>query len=680
MRRSDTDHAWINWKGIWFKIYGDPSTDEVRYLMTKSANALQDLKDQNVYGLDLIERTVPPFYKVISNFGKDEIHIFPEVVKEKRRVVHRIPYKEEYEKIRVDIIPAFEVYGYKDGEWTQLGYVTCSSMSWKPPYTYWRTDNVIGPDLTAAQVAAARAVNPGITVDPFMWCQYKAKHYDQPPGIQAALKPYSGVLQNKEVLIEYEGDTEITIMDISSKFEQIVDRPYHWSGGTWQMNLPTQVNTEGSTILDVPWLTHSYYIACLVSGKTPATGNISYHRPYSAYKHKDWTFGTYLTINNIKVDSTDLGAWKDNYTFPLLQQMGQCSWSSWYVPAPPLPFGPYINDLKCKVSVWDAWQRAGCVGACDLTGCNMPGENCADICDCNALIFSTPLIYTGCPGQGDLAADLGTASYYPPSPWARCNKDYSMGGSYVIPDRYASNCKDLNEHIFWCSRQDNIDIRAYRTMYYRCVDGTEIGDYQGCPTGSSLVLKAIETIVDKYNLIHIDCIIDSMWLSRVVDMDYTWSYLRQWRDEYWGIAHSRYYKFTEESNMLACLISAWNYDINYHTDDNGNWLPSATFPADASVNRWLFMIYSPANPGKLDMKPGLEYDINGIPRGNANSSDCVGFDAGYQMGTKYLFAIPGFTDPDGGPLLCYGEYRLFEITEREKKVVTEYELESVDEY
>jgi len=251
-------------------------------------------------------------------------------------------------------------------------------------------------------------------------------------------------------------------------------------------------------------------------------------------------------------------------------------------------------------------------------------------------------------------------------------------------------------------------------MRQTIVDGTTyahsaIGEY-GCPVGQERVLKRIETVIDDHDLVDVYCVINNQRFPWSLDEENYWTYMREWRDDYLDDIHSRYYKFGDGESFW-CLVSAWNYDVDYESDDNGEYPGTKVWPDDAEVNRWLFMVYKSGSPNRFDMRPGLEFDINGIQRGSGDGVDCVGFDADYgleevvyaetwesggqvrladpQSGIDALyypadvwaFAIPGFAensglrDPDGGPLLCLGTYRLLRIVETLDTITTKTEKE-----
>jgi len=680
----------VNMYGIRYFIDGDLSDPHVKKLMVQARNDLQQMKDRNINNIGHIWLDKPNAYKIVSQFGIDSVYInVPEFKKKERKKIVIEELKEKQEIIS-GLYPAFEVYGYESGTWKQLGYVTGAVGTWKPPYKFWPTENVIPPDLTREQAAAIRADNPSITVDPFMWCQYKAKFYANGPTDIASKKPYDGVLEDKEVLRVYEGDTEIVIVDIATKFEEIADVPRKYNeAGNWVTDDAVEAETKGAAhiggITFHPGL-NGYSVQCKADGYYPGTSIVEYRKPYGAFRHADWSFGEYLAINNVKVDSTQREPKRQHYTWPLLQQSGGCSWGSAYT-APVPDVAAAIAYLACMIQQWKDWAEGGFIGHCLMSPCGALPTSYCDGC-ANALDFvelndpGYTYIPASCPGLGVIDAPLGDLDYAELL-YGICKKDFLLDDAWPYPNRYASNCKDLSEHVFWLGYHDERDVRSYAITEHIVMDGNywSTSGQLGCPSaesgGDEYVLRAVETIADYRKNSNVYCIINDRRFPWVEEMNDWVAYLGEYRDDYIEDIHSRYYKIGEEATPFWCLVSAWNYDIDFEMDDSGNWISGATFPDDAEVNRWIFMIYKSENPDHFDMRPGLEFDKNGNQRGSDNS-DCVGFDADYDIpdAADWPFAIPGWqndsglTDPDGGPLICLGHYRLFNITKIEEPVIS----------
>ena len=94
--------AWFNHNGVWFRVHGDPGTDEARELMRMAVSDLSLSKAQNVNNLEIVDVNRFPFYQVKSHFGKDTIELWPEKLVEEKR--------EPFEHIQVSPRKETKVY------------------------------------------------------------------------------------------------------------------------------------------------------------------------------------------------------------------------------------------------------------------------------------------------------------------------------------------------------------------------------------------------------------------------------------------------------------------------------------------------------------------------------------------------------------------------------------------
>jgi len=138
------DFAWLNLGGTWFKVHGDPGSDEAKVLMRKAISDLEISKAQNVNDLEIVDVNRFPFYQAKSHFGKDTIELWPErIEREKKRPLEEILKKEEKE-IRIQYFIAFEAY---DSTGNQIGYVVCTDGA-LGGYQLILSDNVVNPNPT----------------------------------------------------------------------------------------------------------------------------------------------------------------------------------------------------------------------------------------------------------------------------------------------------------------------------------------------------------------------------------------------------------------------------------------------------------------------------------------------------------------------------------------------------
>ena len=79
-----SEFAWLNLGGTWFKVYGDPGSDEAKVLIKKAISDLAISKMQNVNNLEVIDVNRFPYYHIQSREGMDIIKIYPKVGKEER--------------------------------------------------------------------------------------------------------------------------------------------------------------------------------------------------------------------------------------------------------------------------------------------------------------------------------------------------------------------------------------------------------------------------------------------------------------------------------------------------------------------------------------------------------------------------------------------------------------------
>jgi len=133
--------AWFNHNGVWFRVHGDPGTDEARELMRMAVSDLSLSKTQNVNNLEIVDVNRFPFYQITSHFGKDTIELWPERYAEKKKGY----YRETTERTKKEIIPkyfiAFEAY---NSSGSQIGYVVCTDGA-LGGYELLVTDNVVNP-------------------------------------------------------------------------------------------------------------------------------------------------------------------------------------------------------------------------------------------------------------------------------------------------------------------------------------------------------------------------------------------------------------------------------------------------------------------------------------------------------------------------------------------------------
>ena len=714
MRRLQEGGQQFYLAGVRFRVFGDPLSNYIRQMVHASMMDLQKLKDRSDDSLEIIDYERAPFYRVRSRFGKDEIYVYPEVGAEKRKVELEREWEIPKEERRVYLTPAFEVWGFNEGQFTQLGYVTGAPGTWKPPYTFWPTDNVAPPDATKEQMEVIRANNPSVTVDPFMWCQYKAKNYTRGPNEIAAYKQYDGILQDKDILSLTKGTTRISIREIATKFEEFAYYPYYYNeSGSWVRSYPVEVETTGYSIIDSdPQIYSHKHIKDVGSGYWAMLETPGYYMRYSAYKFSDWSFGTYLDINGEKVGSTEQPPRIEHYDFPLLWEMADCAISGWtFATLPNIAQAEALTaHYECVFSAWEDWVKAGGVGACDSSACGLepyggsPVPTDCDFCSYgyqfeDTVYWAALASHTAYPFNSDYDAVVCSLASREMQR-GLCDKDFVHLNVYPI-DRYASNCRDTSEHIFWAGITDYTDIKSYESKIYLLDNNVVWSDPLDGVLG-----KTFETVHEDYRVFSEHCVVNNKFFPWIEDAPEADVWMGEWRDDYLDVIHSRYYRFkdlTEPGSEFWCLVSAWNYDYDWELTDDGNYPGTKVWPDDAEVHRWIFMIYKSSDPDHFDMRPGAEFDKFGNLRGSADSSDCVGFDSdyaieispGYTMDSSVLnaeilnnpdfwypdfwtFAIPGFQDneslqsPDGGPLFCFGHYRLLEITEIEEPTKTKH--------
>lgn len=272
----------VNLQGISYYIYGDPGTEQAKQLMTIATKDLKELKGRNINDLDTIEFTRPPYSHVRSCFGKDEIFIYPDVGVRKEGLVEKIVIEKEKEDIRIEYLPAFEVY---DQSGNQIGYVVCESGTWQPLYTPLLTDNVIAYDASRAEVEIAR--NQGVTVYPFYFPNWKY-YYGGGDGNPADRPFDEPVLLDQEVLRIYDGETETIYEDVACTFEELIVEPdwvsYEYTGSGEWTNEPWYPDPSGTHCYGVDnspstyfarlrdyysvnnWATPEQYLQCTVPG------------------------------------------------------------------------------------------------------------------------------------------------------------------------------------------------------------------------------------------------------------------------------------------------------------------------------------------------------------------------------------------------------------------------------
>jgi len=138
------EFAWLNLGGVWFKVHGDPGSDEAKVLMKKAISDLVISKAQNVNELEVIDVDRFPYYHIKSREDKDVIELWPErIVKKKRKPLEEI-LKKKKEDIRPIYFIAFEAY---DSTGNQIGYVVCTDGA-LGGYQLILSDNVVRPHPT----------------------------------------------------------------------------------------------------------------------------------------------------------------------------------------------------------------------------------------------------------------------------------------------------------------------------------------------------------------------------------------------------------------------------------------------------------------------------------------------------------------------------------------------------
>jgi len=137
------EFAWFNLGGVWFKIHGDPGSDEAKVLMKKAVGDLAISKAQNVNNLDIIDVNRHPYYNIKSHYGNDVIEIWAGREELKRRKPLEIILEKEDEPFSPNCI-AFEAY---DFEGNRIGYVLCADGA-LGGYQLILSNNVVNPHPT----------------------------------------------------------------------------------------------------------------------------------------------------------------------------------------------------------------------------------------------------------------------------------------------------------------------------------------------------------------------------------------------------------------------------------------------------------------------------------------------------------------------------------------------------
>ena len=236
MRRLQKGGAHFFLNGIRFRVFGDPTTEYCKNMMLVAQIDLQKLKDRSDESLTIIDHEVGPYFRVRSRNGQDEIYIYPEVGAKERVVEREIVIPEEREEVKVEYLPAFEVYNESK---EQIGYVICESGTFNAPYTLILTDNVIDPWVGRDEAEIVKAASPAITVDPFLWPMWKywfTDYYGEPE-----LRPFdTETLEDKEILRQSSlyPDKEVKVIyrDIACKFEELLIKDLEWPDQTYDLD------------------------------------------------------------------------------------------------------------------------------------------------------------------------------------------------------------------------------------------------------------------------------------------------------------------------------------------------------------------------------------------------------------------------------------------------------------
>jgi len=643
----------VNLDGIRFHITGDPTSEEARRRIHAARLDVKQLNVTHPVPISRLER--PGKYEIRTTHGRHEVTMtIPEVPVPP--VIERRPIEQEFPMVRY--VPAFDVWGYKDGTWGQVGYAICSN-GWDGPYEFLETENVITPYpegqfqsyptgmwWTRELVAAHREENPRSTVDPFLWPAWKGYYRNWRPSRQSAMKPFDGVLKTKtiEVGLNTKG-RQRQITEMVSTFEDIFYYPYHDEDGSWRENTPVETETlemggPGAIVKD-----YYTYVKCSDGWRYSPTISTLVNRWFSCYRHFNDDRGLFCVINNIEVPSTRQAPNFLLYDWPTKAQGPNCGWSSWYEHKSP-PWDEWLSNLVCTMLLWFE-STTGCYD------CSTCWDGCTIRCACNNEV-NRGLTFKSLSEDNIPSKNRTPSTGDGPETWApsyrtrlyeRCIKNWTNNNHNT--HYFSSNCQDLQEHIFWYMKRPQTFRATYDWTQYVPVNGTPIGWGPGCSSGDVITSWTTEKVHNDEDYEDQHCVINNEWFPWFENRPADWIYYPSgWRDSYLEQIHSRYFKFNEDE--FWCLVTAWNYDYTYDVNDDGNYNPEGTLET-ADPNRKLFMIYRSSDPGRFDMRPGED-------------SQCVAFDI-VTPKTSGLFAIPGLTDPDGGPLLSYGHFRLFRIME-----------------
>jgi len=202
---------WFNINNVWFKVFGDSSSQAGKELMLQATADLLKLKESNVNNLDAQFLNRRPFYTIVSNINQftglneNVITIWTEEYEKEIGVEEEVDEMEE-KKIFEAMYLAHEVWympvpggiGYQKA--VQVGYLICMGGGFLPPYKFLETTNVIRPVGGLTPWANA----PEGTVLPFFWNFWKStanlnNDFPNPPWGEAGT-------EMEEILIdEHEG-------------------------------------------------------------------------------------------------------------------------------------------------------------------------------------------------------------------------------------------------------------------------------------------------------------------------------------------------------------------------------------------------------------------------------------------------------------------------------------------
>ena len=596
--------------------------------MVQARNDLQQLKERNINNIPHIWLNKPNAYKVVSQFGIDSVYIDVPRVEKKEKAKYAIELKEKKPDIITYLTPAFEVFGNKDGVLTQLGYVINKPGGWGPPYRLIETDNVIEDWLDREEAAEVRAANPNITVDPFLWPNWVGYLglEDDHPDEQVADKPFDGTLQDKEIYRGFpttpgwDGETEVTLFEIACKFEEYYYIPYVWVDGVWRWEPYEVFNTYGIDVITEPSIYGHTYAECSgEEGKYYAGAQCCIYADLAAWRHE--YYEEYMAIGNVKVPGSER---PDDYVMDESLLKDSASSETFYFSTTKRTFAECQTWWADAPAVFEAKRAIAAAGYVPPPQSNAEDSYC---------------VY----GSTTLPSGLDNHKI---TPWMRCQSEHS--GVWGDPWGYSPqtcSCKDTNTHVFWDWTRKWTDYTDYRQdKYYVAQEG--ILDTGDGPCDGSV---DIETFLHKYVLspsttydVDMYIVINNQW--------FVWAEIKDSSD---GEAL--------EKNITAILPDVSNR--YYELDDTGDnfWVLMLTHNVhsdyssinDVWPNRYLCWIYKSSEPGRLDMEPG-------------DDSQCIEFDIRDQ-GAEVIFGkfeIPDVKSPDGGPVWCYGAYRLFRVTER----------------